>query len=178
MLQTELKFSTLKECNELRQHLLHDVRNVAPTKITVLQNDTPLMNEVISDRIELTPFRVKKHSKDNVKYLFKLDVTAKENIRHVTCLDFVSDQKECLPVSQFPKTEINKNGGVLICTLRKGQRLNVEFEVEYGFSRDHTKFSPVILAIFNETKKKDIYLFSVETNGSMTPEEVMDQFSS
>jgi DNA-directed RNA polymerase alpha subunit len=108
--------------NTLRRLILTGIETVAfrsdmtltgtTTDVLVAQNDTPMTNEMLADRIGLLPIHVKEPliwEKD--KYVFTLNVTGKEDrTTYVTASDFkikeVKDVKDIKDASQF---EINEN---------------------------------------------------------------------
>ena len=97
--------------NTLRRLILTGIETVAfrsdmtltgtTTDVLVAQNDTPMTNEMLADRIGLVPIHVKEPliwEKD--KYVFTLNVTGKEDrTTYVTASDFKI--KEVKDVSQF-----------------------------------------------------------------------------
>lgn len=105
--------------NTLRRLILTGIETVAfrsdmtltgtTTDVLVVQNDTPMTNEMLADRIGLVPIHVKEPliwEKD--KYVFTLNVTGKEDrTTYVTASDFKI--KEVKDASQFEVVDEQEN---------------------------------------------------------------------
>ena len=169
--------------NTLRRLILTGIETVAfrsdmtltgtTTDILVAQNDTPMTNEMLADRIGLVPIHIKEPliwEKD--KYVFTLNVTGKEDrTTYVTASDFKI--KEVKDASQFEvandedeqKQGADKNEyereiasdelfipnaltqqTSLIAILQPSnppQKLNIIAKASIGTGREHARFSPV-----------------------------------
>jgi DNA-directed RNA polymerase subunit L len=74
--------------NGLRRALLTNIQTPRLDSIRIVNNDTPLFNEFIEERLFLIPIYIDPQSYNN-DYLFHLNVTNKENrIMKITCQNF------------------------------------------------------------------------------------------
>jgi DNA-directed RNA polymerase subunit L/DNA-directed RNA polymerase alpha subunit len=153
--------------NTLRRLMLTGVETVAfrsdmtstgsTTDVLVKQNDTPMTNEMLADRIGLLPIHITEPLKwKDDKYVFTLKVSgSKDNTTYVKSGDFkvkdiLSNDEEpvSIPTEQFfPPNSITKDT-CLIATLQPGfgstqQFIEIEAKATKGTGREHARFSPV-----------------------------------
>jgi len=153
--------------NTLRRLMLTGVETVAfrsdmtstgsTTDVVVKQNDTPMTNETLADRIGLIPINVTEPlSWNSDKFIFTLKVAgSKDNTTYVKSGDFqvkeiVPTEDEPIIVSSdkfFPVNPITKDT-CLIVTLQPGsgttqQFIEIEAKATKGTGREHARFSPV-----------------------------------
>jgi len=153
--------------NTLRRLMLTGVETVAfrsdmtstgsTTDVVVKQNDTPMTNETLADRIGLIPINVTEPlSWNSDKFVFTLKVAgSKDNTTYVKSGDFqvkeiVPTENESVTVSSdkfFPINPITKDT-CLIVTLQPGsgttqQFIEIEAKATKGTGREHARFSPV-----------------------------------
>lgn len=153
--------------NTLRRLMLTGVETVAfrsdmtstgsTTDVVVKQNDTPMTNETLADRIGLIPINVTEPlSWNSDKFVFTLKVAgSKDNTTYVKSGDF--QVKEIVPTEDepitvpsdkfFPINSITKDT-CLIVTLQPGsgttqQFIEIEAKATKGTGREHARFSPV-----------------------------------
>jgi DNA-directed RNA polymerase subunit L len=153
--------------NTLRRLMLTGVETVAfrsdmtstgsTTDVIVKQNDTPMTNEMLADRIGLIPINVTEPLiwKDD-KYVFTLKVAGnKDNTTYVKSGDFkvkeiVPNEEEPIIIPSdkfFPLNPITQDT-CLIATLQPGsgptqQFIEIEAKATKGTGREHARFSPV-----------------------------------
>jgi DNA-directed RNA polymerase subunit L/DNA-directed RNA polymerase alpha subunit len=173
----KLTGSHVTYANTIRRLILTGVETVAfrsdmtstgtTTDVSVAQNDTPMTNEMLADRIGLLPIDVKDPiSWNSDKYRFTLKVEGdKERVRHVKSSDFevtVVSQVESdasssetvqvesykVPTEQFfPRNPIT-NDTCLIASLQpsigtKPQAVEIIAKASVGTGREHARFCPV-----------------------------------
>jgi len=182
--------------NTLRRLILTGVETVAfrsdmtstgsTTDVEVKQNDTPMTNEMLADRIGLLPLYVPDPLlwKED-RYLFVLNATGnKDQMTHVTSSDFVvkefvsmEDSKE-----EHEKTEVLAKNTFfpphpltgqtcLIATLPRmvgsvPQGIHIVAKATKGTGREHARFSPV---------SQCSYEYTLDTN-PMRQEEMFTQW--
>jgi DNA-directed RNA polymerase subunit L len=186
-----LSGSHVTYANTLRRLILTGVETVSfrsdmtatgsTTDVIVKQNDTPMTNEMLADRIGLLPIHITKPNEwNNKKYLFTLHVKGdKDQIRHVKSEDFiVTDVSDVGPVAVgdeekkddivgkrvptemfFPKNPIT-NDTCLIATLMPGtgptqQSIHIEAMASKGTGREHARFSSVSQCSYEYTPDND-----------------------
>jgi DNA-directed RNA polymerase subunit L/DNA-directed RNA polymerase alpha subunit len=157
--------------NTLRRLILTGVETVAfrsdmtstgsTTDVLVKQNDTPMTNEMLADRIGLVPIHVTDplQWKDD-KYLFTLNVSGdKDHTTYVTASNFKvthklsdmkenEDEKEMVPTEQFFPPHPLTGQTCLIATLQPGsgstqQHIEIVAKASKGTGREHARFCPV-----------------------------------
>jgi DNA-directed RNA polymerase subunit L/DNA-directed RNA polymerase alpha subunit len=167
--------------NTLRRLVLTGVETVAfradmtsagtTTDVVVKQNDTPMTNEMLADRVGLLPIHVPRplEWKDN-KYLFTLNVAGeKDHTTYVKAGDFIvneipassqpsesGDEKQEIPESEwvrvptetfFPPNPITGDT-CLIASLQPSfgssvQHVEIVAKATKGTGREHARFCPV-----------------------------------
>jgi DNA-directed RNA polymerase subunit L len=163
--------------NTLRRLILTGVETIAfrsdmtstgsTTDVEVKQNDTPMTNEMLADRIGLLPLCIPDPLQwKEDRYLFVLNATGnKDNMTHVTASDFVvkefistEDSKE--EYEKQEKKEVTVQSATffppnprtgqtcLIATLPRvvgsaPQGIHIVAKATKGTGREHARFSPV-----------------------------------
>ena len=160
--------------NTLRRLILTGVETIAfrsdmtstgsTTDVEVKQNDTPMTNEMLADRIGLLPLCIPDPLQwKEDQYLFVLNATGnKDQMTHVTASDFVVKQfisaddskeeqeKQEVAVQSAPFFPPNPLTGqtCLIATLPRvvgsaPQGIHIVAKATKGTGREHARFSPV-----------------------------------
>jgi len=163
--------------NTLRRLILTGVETIAfrsdmtstgsTTDVEVKQNDTPMTNEMLADRIGLLPLCIPDPLQwKEDRYLFVLNATGnKDNMTHVTASDFVvkefistedskeeyeKQEKKEVIVQSAPFFPPNPRTGqtCLIATLPRvvgsaPQGIHIVAKATKGTGREHARFSPV-----------------------------------
>ena len=163
--------------NTLRRLILTGVETIAfrsdmtstgsTTDVEVKQNDTPMTNEMLADRIGLLPLCIPDPLQwREDRYLFVLNATGnKDNMTHVTASDFVvkefistedskeeyeKQEKKEVIVQSAPFFPPNPRTGqtCLIATLPRvvgsaPQGIHIVAKATKGTGREHARFSPV-----------------------------------
>jgi len=142
-----------------------DMKDGTTTDVQVLENDTPMTNEMLAHRIGLLPIYVKDpFDIDLTKIKFTIDVKAnKDSYRDVTCKDFVIEQMrdgglEPIPIEYdkfFPEDPITKQT-CLIATLAPGEgRVKITAIASVGTGRENARFQPTSQCSYVYTRDKD-----------------------
>jgi len=171
--------------NTLRRLILTGVETIAfrsdmtptgsTTDVKVEQNDTPMTNEMLADRIGLLPLCIPEPLKwKEDEYLFVLNATGnKDQITHVTASDFIVKQfvstddskeetKKELIVQNASFFPPNPRTGqtCLIATLPRvmgsvPQGIHIVAKATKGTGREHARFSPVSQCSYEYTLDTD-----------------------
>jgi len=142
-----------------------DMKDGTTTDVQVLENDTPMTNEMLAHRIGLLPIHVKDpFDIDLTKLKFTIDVKAnKDSYLDVTCKDFVIEQMrdgglEPIPVEYdrfFPEDPITKQT-CLIATLAPGEgRVKITATASVGTGRENARFQPTSQCSYVYTRDMD-----------------------
>jgi DNA-directed RNA polymerase subunit L len=183
--------------NTLRRLILTGVETIAfrsdmtstgsTTDVEVKQNDTPMTNEMLADRIGLLPLCIPDPLQwKEDQYLFVLNATGnKDQMTHVTASDFIVKQlisaddskeeheKKEVVVQSAPFFPPNPRTGqtCLIATLPRvvgsaPQGIHIVAKATKGTGREHARFSPV---------SQCSYEYTLDTN-SVRQEEMFTQW--
>lgn len=139
------------------------------TDVTILQNSTPMTNEMLADRIGLLPVTVKNPlAWDPKQFVFKLSVTndsaqSKDVVAgDIQVLQIDADGKET-PVPNtnfFPPDPIS--GDTALLAVLKGKRpgqppesIELTATATVGRGREHSRFNPVSQCTYRYTRDTD-----------------------
>jgi len=171
--------------NTLRRLILTGVETVAfrsdmtstgsTTDVLVKQNDTPMTNEMLADRIGLIPIHITEpNTWNSEQYIFNLNVSGKsDHTTYVTASNFVikkvtsiseddnlDEKEEILSTDQFfPKHHLTGQTS-LIATLQPGsgstqQHIEIVGKASKGTGREHARFCPVSQCSYEYTQDTD-----------------------
>lgn len=162
--------------NTLRRLILTGVETIAfrsdmtstgsTTDVEVKQNDTPMTNEMLADRIGLLPLCIPDPLQwKEDRYLFVLNATGnKDSMTHVTASDFIvkefistedskeeyekQEKKEVIAQNTFFPPNPRTGQTCLIATLPRvvgsaPQGIHIVAKATKGTGREHARFSPV-----------------------------------
>lgn len=130
----------------------------ATTDVKIIENTTPMTNEMLADRIGLIPLAVEDPAGwDPEEYTFHLDVVNEsETSRDVTTADIEVRQRQpagqdpvLVPNTRFFHPDPITKDPILIAVLKgkqgtqAGQKIAFEAKATVGMGRDHIRFSPV-----------------------------------
>lgn len=151
-----LEQTDLSLANSIRRVMIAEIPTLAIDSVEILSNTTVLADEFISHRLGLIPL----NSHDVEELLYSRDCTcddycnrcsvelmlnveaSEEGIMSVYSSDFDVTSRMAGSMIGNPVIADEMGKGVLICKLRKGQRLQVRCIAKKGISKEHAKWSP------------------------------------
>ncbi|KAH3681675.1 hypothetical protein WICPIJ_007363 [Wickerhamomyces pijperi] len=151
-----LRNTDLALANSIRRVMIAEIPTLAIDSVEILSNTTVLADEFISHRLGLIPL----HSEDVDSLLYSRDCTcddyctkcsvelmlnveaSEEGIMSVYSSDFDITSRISGSLIGDPVIADEAGKGVLICKLRKGQKLQVRCIAKKGISKEHAKWSP------------------------------------
>lgn len=175
-----LKNVDISIVNALRRVIIAEVPTMAIDTITFETNSSKLQDEFLAHRIGLVPLN--KPFDDIVEYK---ECTCKDECpkctSKLTCS--VTSEDTVYFTSKHIKSELGYNiepvsypppfeKGVYIAKLDKGQIIKFKAKAKLGIGKSHAKWCPVSVATY-QIKGNNTFLFSIESNGSMSPMEII-----
>src|SRR6059058_5035399 len=163
--------------NSLRRLAISEVPTLAIDDVVILDNSSVMHDEAIAHRLGLIPLRtdlsrfVMPHDCDckstlgcsKCRVLLVLDSEANEKTKVVTSGELLSEDELVKPVSR----------DIPIIALAPNQKLKFEAYARLGVGKDHAKWQPTSAAIVKDGKNENEIVLTIETNGSLTAEEVV-----
>ena len=173
----KLKGVTLQYANALRRICLNGVPVFAIDTIDVIENTSVLPDEGLAHRLGLVPIktdlkRFNEPSKcdcqseigcSNCKVMLVLDTGDTDVTKTIFTDELTSEDDSVKPVSDK----------IPIIQLAPGQRVKVECYARLGRGREHAKWNSSNIATLVETDKDDERILTVESTGSLNPEEII-----
>ncbi len=142
-LKVRLRGVPLEYANALRRFMISEVPTLAIDSIAVLDNTSPVYDEVLAHRLGLIPLRGDpyKYSGDcggsPCQVLLVLDAKAEGEPRTVLSGELASEDKEVAPISP----------NIPIAKLAPGQRIRLEAYARVGRGKEHAKWQPVSVSV-------------------------------
>ena len=99
----------------------------------------------------------------NVEVLLVLDAESQDKTKVINSADLISEDDVVKPV----------NSEIPIVSLTPGQKLKFEAYARLGTGKSHAKWQPTSVAVVKDSKKEEDSILVIESNGSLTPEEVV-----
>ncbi|HIK00556.1 TPA: DNA-directed RNA polymerase subunit D [archaeon] len=162
--------------NALRRIMIAEVPTLAIDEVEFFENNSALYDEMISHRLGLIPIITKLR-----EYNFRDECTCKGK-GCSSCTVTLSLSKKG-PVTVYSgdlkssdKEAVPADLNIPIVKLREGQKIKLEASAVLGRGRVHAKWQPGVISYkyFDEEKGKgDKFLFTVESNGSLKPEQIV-----
>jgi DNA-directed RNA polymerase subunit D len=163
--------------NAIRRLSISEVPTLAIDDVVILENSSVMHDEAIAHRVGLIPLRtdlnrfVMPHDCDckstlgcsKCRVLLVLDSEANEKTKVVTSGELLSEDELVKPVSR----------DIPIIALAPNQKLKFEAYARLGVGKDHAKWQPTSAAIVKDGKNENEIVLTIETNGSLTAEEVV-----
>jgi DNA-directed RNA polymerase subunit D len=163
--------------NAIRRLSISEVPTLAIDDVVILENSSVMHDEAIAHRVGLIPLRtdlnrfVMPHDCDckstlgcsKCRVLLVLDSEANEKTKVVTSGELLSEDELIKPVSR----------DIPIIALAPNQKLKFEAYARLGVGKDHAKWQPTSAAIVKDGKNENEIVLTIETNGSLTAEEVV-----
>jgi DNA-directed RNA polymerase subunit D len=163
--------------NALRRLSISQVPTFAIDDVVILENSSVMHDEAIAHRLGLIPLRtdlerfVLPHICDckstlgcsKCRVLLVLDAESQDKTKVVTSEDLISEDDVVKPV----------NSEIPIVALAPGQKLKFEAYARLGTGKSHAKWQPTSVAVVKDSKKEEDSILVIESNGSLTPEEIV-----
>jgi DNA-directed RNA polymerase subunit D len=163
--------------NALRRLSISQVPTFAIDDVVILENSSVMHDEAVAHRLGLIPLRtdlqrfVMPHLCEckstlgcsNCRVLLVLDAESLEKTKIITTADLISEDEVVRPVSKE----------IPIVSLAPGQKLKFEAYARLGTGKNHAKWQPTSVAVVKDSKDEDDSVLVIESNGSLTPEEIV-----
>jgi DNA-directed RNA polymerase subunit D len=176
-MSVKLKGIPLQYGNALRRLCLNGIPIFAIDTIDIIENSSVLPDEGLAHRLGLVPIktdlgRFNEPSKcdcqsevgcSNCKVMLVLDSGASDVTKTIFTDELTSEDDSVKPVSDK----------IPIVQLAPGQRVKIECYARLGRGREHAKWNSSNIATLVETDKEDERILTVESTGSLNPEEII-----
>lgn len=163
--------------NALRRLSINQVPTFAIDDVVILENSSVMHDEAIAHRLGLIPLRtdLERFVMPDVcdckstlgcskcRVLLVLDTESQDKTKVITSADLVSEDEVVKPVSNE----------IPIVSLAPGQKLKFEAYARLGTGKNHAKWQPTSVAVVKDNKKEEDSILVIESNGSLTPEEIV-----
>lgn len=163
--------------NALRRLSISQVPTFAIDDVVILENSSVMHDEAIAHRLGLIPLRtdLERFVMPDVcdckstlgcskcRVLLVLDTESQDKTKVITSADLVSEDEVVKPVSNE----------IPIVSLAPGQKLKFEAYARLGTGKNHAKWQPTSVAVVKDSKKEEDSILVIESNGSLTPEEIV-----
>lgn len=163
--------------NALRRLSISEVPTFAIDDVVILENSSVMHDEAIAHRLGLIPLRtdLERFVMPDVcdckstlgcskcRVLLVLDTESQDKTKVITSADLVSEDEVVKPV----------NNEIPIVSLAPGQKLKFEAYARLGTGKNHAKWQPTSVAVVKDSKKEEDSILVIESNGSLTPEEIV-----
>ena len=163
--------------NALRRLSISQVPTFAIDDVVILENSSVMHDEAVAHRLGLITLRtdlqrfVMPHLCEckstlgcsNCRVLLVLDAESLEKTKVITTADLISEDEVVRPVSKE----------IPIVSLAPGQKLKFEAYARLGTGKNHAKWQPTSVAVVKDSKDEDDSVLVIESNGSLTPEEIV-----
>ena len=176
-ISVKLKGIPMQYANALRRICLNGVPIFAIDTIDIIENSSVLPDEGLAHRLGLIPLttdlsRFNEPSKcdcnsesgcSNCKVMLVLDTGKSDVTRTVFSNELTSEDDSIKPTSDK----------ISIVQLAPGQRVKIECYARLGRGTDHAKWNSANVSVLIETDKKDESVLTVESTGSLSPEQII-----
>ncbi len=176
-MSVKLKGVPLQYANALRRVCLNGVPVFAIDTVDILENTSAIPDEGLAHRLGLIPLKTdltgfNEPSKcdcksesgcSNCKVMLVLDSGDSDITRTVLSNELISENDSIKPVSE----------NIPIVQLATGQRVKVECYARLGRGSEHAKWNSANIAVLTETDNEDERILTVESTGSLKPEQVI-----
>ena len=163
--------------NALRRLSINQVPTFAIDDVVILENSSVMHDEAIAHRLGLIPLRTDLErfvmpdicdckstlGCSKCRVLLVLDTESQDKTKVITSADLVSEDEVVKPV----------NNEIPIVSLAPGQKLKFEAYARLGTGKNHAKWQPTSVAVVKDSKKEEDSILVIESNGSLTPEEIV-----
>ena len=163
--------------NALRRLSINQVPTFAIDDVVILENSSVMHDEAIAHRLGLIPLRTDLERSvmpdvcdckstlgcSKCRVLLVLDTESQDKTKVITSADLVSEDEVVKSV----------NNEIPIVSLAPGQKLKFEAYARLGTGKNHAKWQPTSVAVVKDSKKEEDSILLIESNGSLTPEEIV-----
>ncbi|MBO3800294.1 MAG: DNA-directed RNA polymerase subunit D [Candidatus Brockarchaeota archaeon] len=164
--------------NAIRRTILEEVPVLAIHEVFIFENPGPMFDEILSHRLGLIPLKtpVGKYlpmdspecaegSGERCFTTLSLDVSAGDEPLTVYAKDLECKDAEVYPVY----------GNIPITKIPPKSRLRLEAIARMGRGRMHAKWQPASLATYSFTDQPGVFIFKLESTGSLPAFEIFKQ---
>ncbi|MCS7138849.1 MAG: DNA-directed RNA polymerase subunit D [Crenarchaeota archaeon] len=164
--------------NAIRRTILEEVPVLAINEVYIFENPGPMFDEILSHRLGLIPLKtpINKYlpmdspectggSGERCFTTLSLDVSAGEEPLTVYAKDLTCKDAEVYPVY----------GNIPITKIPPRSRLRLEAIARMGRGKMHAKWQPASLATYSFTEQPDVFIFKLESTGSLPSLEILKQ---
>ncbi|MCA9812643.1 MAG: DNA-directed RNA polymerase subunit D [Nitrosarchaeum sp.] len=176
-MSVKLKGVPLQYANALRRVCLNGVPIFAIDTVDILDNSSVIPDEGLAHRLALVPLktdltRFNEPSKcdcksetgcSNCRIMLVLDSGDADVTRTILSKELVSEDDSIKPISD----------NIPIVQLAPGQRVKIECYARLGRGSEHAKWNASNVSVLTETDKEDERVLTVESTGSLRPEEII-----
>ena len=176
-MSVKLKGVPLQYANALRRLCLNGVPVFAIDTVDIIENSSVLPDEGLAHRLGLIPLKTdltrfneplnceckSETGCSNCKVMLVLDSGDSDVTKTIFSDELTSEDELVKPIS----TKIP------IVQLAPGQRVKVECYARLGRGREHAKWNSSNIATLVETGKEDERILTVESTGSLSPEQII-----
>jgi len=134
ILTLHLKGFTPAFVNAMRRAVISDLPAFAIDEVDFYENNSPLFNEYLANRIGLVPLTFDENASDDAKIVFQLNVESQEETRTVYSAEIVSTDPAIRVFSER----------IPIVKLGKRQKLRLEATAVKGTAKKHAKFQSAL----------------------------------
>jgi len=164
--------------NAIRRAILEEVPMLAIHEVFIFENPGPMFDEILSHRLGLIPLKTSigkylpidspkcaEASEERCFTTLSIDVSAGNEPLTVYSRDLVCKDAEVYPVyGNIPITKIPPN-----------TRLRLEAIARMGRGKMHAKWQPASLATYSFTEQPNVFIFKLESTGSLPALEIFKQ---
>lgn len=176
-MSVKLKGVPLQYANALRRLCLNGVPVFAIDTVDIIENSSVLPDEGLAHRLGLIPLKTdltrfnepssceckSETGCSNCKVMLVLDSGDSDVTKTIFSNDLTSEDELVKPISDK----------IPIVQLAPGQRVKVECYARLGRGREHAKWNSSNVATLIETDKEDERILTVESTGSLNPEQII-----
>jgi len=176
-MSVKLKGVPLQYANALRRLCLNGVPVFAIDTVDIIENSSVLPDEGLAHRLGLIPLKTdltrfnepsnceckSETGCSNCKVMLVLDSGDSDVTKTIFSDELTSEDELVKPIS----------GKIPIVQLAPGQRVKVECYARLGRGREHAKWNSSNVATLVETGKEDERILTVESTGSLSPEQII-----
>ncbi len=164
--------------NALRRIMISEVPTFAIHDVELFENNSALYDEVIAHRLGLVPLKTKPGD-----YNFRSECSCKEKGCSKCTVTFALNKKGPGTIYSGDLKSSDKDvepadPNIPIVKVKEKQKVKLEASAILGRGREHAKFQPGVISYkyFDEEKGKgDKFIFTIESNGSLKPEQIVTE---